>query len=42
MKAFIAGIVAAVVIAVIAGVALNRLPHDSGSAHQSPTSNVRL
>lgn len=42
MKAFITGIVAAIAIAVIAGLALSRLPHDAGSAHQSPTSNVRL
>jgi hypothetical protein len=42
MKAFVTGIVAAIVIAVIAAFALSRLPHDAGSAHQSPTSNVRL
>jgi hypothetical protein len=42
MKAFVTGVVAAIVIAIIAGLALSRLPHDAGSAHQSPTSNVRL
>lgn len=42
MKAFVTGVVAALVIAIVAGLALSRLPMDAGSVHQSPTSNVRL
>lgn len=42
MKAFITGVVAALVIAIIAGLALSRLPHDAGSVHQSDKGNVRL
>jgi len=42
MKAFITGVVVAIVIAIVAGLALSRLPHDAGNAHQSATSNVRL
>lgn len=42
MKAFITGVVAAIVIAIVAGLALSRLPHDAGSAHQTTSGNVRL
>jgi len=42
MKAFITGVAAAIVIAIIAGLVLSRLPHDAGSAHQTSTGNVRL
>ena len=42
MKAFVAGVAAAVVIAIIAGLALSRLPHDAGSAYQTTSGNVRL
>ena len=42
MKAFIVGVTAALVIAIIAGLTLSRLPHDAGSAYQSAEGNVRL
>ncbi|MGI9501378.1 MAG: hypothetical protein ACR2P3_15185 [Geminicoccaceae bacterium] len=42
MKAFVTGVVAAIVIAIVAGLALSRLPHDAGSAHQTSVGNVRL
>jgi hypothetical protein len=42
MKAFVTGVIAAVVIAIIAGLALSRMPHDAGSAYQTTTGNVRL
>ncbi|MGI9488597.1 MAG: hypothetical protein ACR2RF_22490 [Geminicoccaceae bacterium] len=42
MKAFITGVIAAIVIAIVAGLVLSRLPHDAGSAHQTTTGNVRL
>jgi hypothetical protein len=42
MKAFIVGVTAALVIAIIAGLALSRLPHDAGSVYQSSEGNVRL
>ncbi|MGI9489821.1 MAG: hypothetical protein ACR2RF_28835 [Geminicoccaceae bacterium] len=42
MKAFITGVVAAIVIAIVAGLVLSCLPHDAGSAHQTTTGNVRL
>lgn len=42
MRAFVTGVVAAVVIAIIAGLALSRLPDDAGSVHQTSTGNVRL
>ncbi|MGI9417674.1 MAG: hypothetical protein ACR2RA_07540 [Geminicoccaceae bacterium] len=42
MKAFLTGVIAAVVIAIVAGLVLSRLPHDAGSAHQTSSGNVRL
>jgi len=42
MRAFVVGVTAAVVIAIIAGLVMSRLPHDAGSAHQSSQGNVRL
>ncbi|MEM8952221.1 MAG: hypothetical protein AAGA21_04545 [Pseudomonadota bacterium] len=42
MKAFITGIAAAIVIAIVAGLVLSRLPHDAGSVHQTTSGNVRL
>ena len=42
MKAFITGVVAAIVIAIVAGLVLSRLPHDAGSTHQTTSGNVRL
>lgn len=42
MKAFVTGVVAAIVIAIVAGLAMSRLPHDAGSVHQTSTGNVRL
>ena len=42
MNAFITGVVAAVVIAVVAALVLDSLPHSAGDAYQSPQGNVRL
>ena len=42
MKAFIVGVAAALVIAIIAGLAMSRLPYDAGSVHQSSEGNVRF
>ncbi len=42
MRAFAAGVVAAVLIAVVAALVLNRLPHSAGEAYQSEQGNVRL
>ncbi len=42
MKAFVTGVVAAVVIAIVAALTLSRLPHDAGSVYQSSQDNVRL
>ncbi|MEZ5934363.1 MAG: hypothetical protein R3F54_20965 [Alphaproteobacteria bacterium] len=42
MKAFVTGVAAALVIAIIAGLALSRLPHGAGSGYPSATANVRL
>lgn len=42
MKAFITGVIAAVVIAIIAGLTLSRMPHGSDDVYQSPNGNVRL
>lgn len=42
MKAFLAGCAAAIVIAVVAGIALSLIDQDAASFYQSPTGNVRL
>jgi hypothetical protein len=42
MKAFIAGVAAAVVIAIVAGLVLSRMPDSASEAYQSPHGNVRL
>ncbi len=42
MKAFVTGVVAAVVIAIVAALVLSRMPHDAADVHQSPQGNVRL
>jgi hypothetical protein len=42
MKAFVTGVAAAVLIAIIAVLVLNRMPHDAADVHQSSQGNVRL
>ncbi len=42
MKAFVTGVVAAVVIAIVAALVLSRMPHDATDVYQSPQGNVRL
>ncbi len=42
MKAFITGVVAAVVIAIVAALVLSRMPHGSDDVYQSQQGNVRL
>ena len=42
MRAFVVGVAAALLIAIIAGLVMSRLPHDAGSMHQSSEGNVRL
>ena len=42
MKAFLSAVVAAIVIAVVAAWALDRLDHSSASMYQSEQGNVRL
>ncbi len=42
MRAFITGVTAAVVIAIVAALVLSRMPHDASDVHQSPQGNVRL
>lgn len=42
MRAFITGVAAAIVIAIVAALVLSRMPHDAADVHQSPNSNVRL
>lgn len=42
MKAFLAAVAAAIVIAVVAGFALNALDRSAASVYQSERGNVRL
>lgn len=42
MKAFVAGVVAAIVIAIIAGLVLSRVPDEAGVVYQTSSGNVRL
>lgn len=42
MKAFVTGVVAAVLIAIVAALVLSRLPHGSDEVYQSSQGNVRL
>ena len=42
MKAFVTGVVAALVIAIVAALALSRMPHGSDDVYQSQQGSVRL
>ena len=42
MKAFISGVIAAILIAIVAVLVLNRMPHDAADVYQSTQGNVRL
>lgn len=42
MKAFLTGVIAAVLIAIVAGLALSRMPHGSDDVYQSKQGSVRL
>ncbi len=42
MKAFMSGVIAAILIAIVAALVLNRMPHDAADVYQSARGSVRL